>query len=81
MCVCQYTHPSLQSSSYWHSYLSIVPSETAPGPILQWSHLERRRLLRGTGVEQRVQRDQENIIRDYSEIVLPFMRRHPELFR
>lgn len=81
VCVCWCSSLSLQSSSYWHSYLSLVPSKNAPGPLLQWTHRERDRLLRGTGVERRVQRDKENIARDYSDIVLPFMRRHPELFR
>lgn len=46
-----------------------------------WSEEERRRLLLGTGVRERVERDRANIARDYEDIVLPFMQRHPQLFR
>ena len=75
--------PSLlcQASSAWEPYLSLVPSKRAPGPPLMWSEEERRRLLVGTGVRERVERDRGSIARDYEEIVLPFMQRHPQLFR
>jgi hypothetical protein len=68
-------------SSFWCPYLSLVPNKASPSPVLRWSPSERRRLLGGTGVEERVQRDQANISRDYHTIVLPFTQRHPELFK
>lgn len=41
---------------------------------------ERDRLLRGTGVPEAVDKDLSNIQREYEDVVLPFMTRHPDLW-
>lgn len=41
---------------------------------------ERDRELRGTGVPEAVDRDLANIQREYTNIVLPFITRHPEFW-
>jgi len=46
-----------------------------------WSTSERGRLLQGTGVEERVERDMLRIEEDFETVVLPFMQRHPQVFR
>lgn len=55
--------------------------QNSPGPVLQWPPLVREQLLAGTGLNERVDRDRENIDKDYNNIVLPFLQRHPELFK
>ena len=71
----------LQSSSFWWPYLSLVPSESSPGSAHQWLPEERRQLLQGSGVGERVERDLANIKKDHCEIILPFLQRHPEFFK
>lgn len=39
---------------------------------------ERERLLRGTGIPEAVDRDLANIRREYTDVVLPFIQRHPK---
>lgn len=39
---------------------------------------ERERLLKGTGIPEAVDRDLANIQSEYSTVVLPFIRSHPE---
>lgn len=41
---------------------------------------ERRRLLKGTGVPEAVEKDLANIRSEYYSIVLPFMEAHSDLF-
>ncbi|KAH0619420.1 hypothetical protein JD844_000033 [Phrynosoma platyrhinos] len=45
-----------------------------------WSSEERKRLLQGTGVPEAVDRDLASIQKEYSSIVLPFMKAHSDLF-
>lgn len=44
------------------------------------SKKERERLLQGTGVPEAVDRDESNIHKEYTTVVLPFMTRHPDLW-
>lgn len=41
---------------------------------------ERAGLLQGTGIPEAVDKDLANIRREYSDIVLPFIRAHPDLW-
>lgn len=48
--------------------------------VLYRSEEERRRLLQGTGILEAVDKDLANIQMEYSSIVLPFLKAHPDLF-
>lgn len=41
---------------------------------------ERMRLLQGTGIPDAVEKDLANIQTEYSSIILPFLKVHPEIF-
>lgn len=68
------------SQSHWKPYLSLWPDfKTLDHPMF-WSKEERDRLLRGTGVPEAVDTDLTNIQREYKEVVLPFIKKHPDLW-
>ncbi|CAN9499476.1 unnamed protein product [Ophioblennius macclurei] len=68
------------SQSHWKPYLSLWSNfKTLDHPMF-WSKEERDRLLKGTGVPEAVDRDLENIRQEYTDVVLPFMRKHPDLW-
>ncbi|KAM3920657.1 N-lysine methyltransferase SETD6 [Leptodactylus fuscus] len=67
-------------ASPWAPYFGLWPQLTPPDLPMFWSKDERLRLLKGTGVNEAVQRDLENIEQEYITIVLPFIRRHPKMF-
>lgn len=46
-----------------------------------WSELDRHRLLQGTCVNSLVDGDLERIEADFRSVVLPFMQKHPQIFR
>ncbi|KAG9352544.1 hypothetical protein JZ751_020958 [Albula glossodonta] len=72
----EYTSPE----SYWGPYLSLWPNlKTLDHPMF-WSEDERVRLLQGTGIPEAVDNDLNSIQREYSDIVLPFIRSHPDLW-
>ncbi len=73
----------IQSESKWFPYLTLVPNNEEAGSALPllWSECERERLLSGTGVQERVEGDLRKIDTDFQTVVLPFMKRHPDLFR
>ncbi|CAG5958471.1 unnamed protein product [Menidia menidia] len=48
--------------------------------LSQRSREERAELLRGTGLPELVDTDLSNIRREYKEVVVPFMLRHPDLW-
>lgn len=41
---------------------------------------ERDRLLKGTGIPEAVDIDLSNIRKEYTDVVLPFISRHPDLW-
>ncbi|KAK9517089.1 hypothetical protein VZT92_024982 [Zoarces viviparus] len=72
----EYTSPR----SHWKPYLSLwTDFKTLDHPMF-WSKEERDGLLRGTGVPDAVDTDLANIQREYTDVVLPFIAKHPDLW-
>ncbi|XP_022605720.1 N-lysine methyltransferase SETD6 [Seriola dumerili] len=68
------------SQSHWKPYLSLwTDFKTLDHPMF-WSKEERGRLLRGTGIPEAVDRDLANIRKEYTDVVLPFITQHPDLW-
>ncbi|TKS73075.1 N-lysine methyltransferase setd6 [Collichthys lucidus] len=68
------------SGSHWKPYLSLwTDFKTLDHPMF-WSKEERDRLLRGTGIPEAVDKDLANIQREYRDVVLPFIAKHPDLW-
>lgn len=68
------------SQSHWKPYLSLwTDFKTLDHPMF-WSKAERDRLLRGTGIPEAVDTDLANIQREYTDVVLPFIAKHPDLW-
>ncbi|XP_026220395.1 N-lysine methyltransferase setd6 [Anabas testudineus] len=68
------------SQSHWKPYLSLwTDFKTLDHPMF-WSKEERDRLLRGTGIPGAVDTDLANIHKEYTDVVLPFITRHPDLW-
>ncbi|XP_040894456.1 N-lysine methyltransferase setd6 [Toxotes jaculatrix] len=68
------------SQSHWRPYLSLwTDFKTLDHPMF-WSKEERGRLLRGTGIPEAVDTDLANIHREYTDVVLPFITQHPDLW-
>ncbi|XP_029289055.1 N-lysine methyltransferase setd6 isoform X2 [Cottoperca gobio] len=68
------------SQSRWKPYLSLwTDFKTLDHPMF-WSQEERERLLSGTGIPQAVDTDLDNIRREYTDVVLPFITKHPDLW-
>ncbi|KAL0968537.1 hypothetical protein UPYG_G00268150 [Umbra pygmaea] len=72
----EYTSPQ----SHWRPYLSLWPDFTALDHPMFWSKDERDVLLKGTGIPEAVDTDLTNIQKEYENIVLPFIRLHPNLW-
>ncbi|XP_007553226.1 N-lysine methyltransferase setd6 isoform X1 [Poecilia formosa] len=73
-------YESTSPESHWRPYLSLWPGFKALDHPMFWSKEERDKLLKGTGVPEAVATDLSNIQREYTDIVLPFIKRHPELW-
>ncbi|XP_054908820.1 N-lysine methyltransferase setd6 [Poeciliopsis prolifica] len=73
-------YESTSPGSHWRPYLSLWPGFKALDHPMFWSKEERDKLLKGTGVPEAVETDLSNIQREYTDIVLPFIMRHPELW-
>ncbi|XP_044290274.1 N-lysine methyltransferase SETD6 isoform X2 [Varanus komodoensis] len=73
-------HESTSSDSRWRPYLSLWPHFSGLDHPMFWCAEERVRLLQGTGVPEAVDKDLANIQMEYSSIVLPFMKAHPDIF-
>ncbi|XP_037624595.1 N-lysine methyltransferase setd6 [Sebastes umbrosus] len=72
----EYTSPQ----SHWRPYLSLwTDFKTLDHPMF-WSKEERDRLLKGTGIPEAVDTDLTNIQREYTDVVLPFITKHPDLW-
>ncbi|XP_030636636.1 N-lysine methyltransferase setd6 [Chanos chanos] len=72
----EYTCPQ----SHWMPYLSLWPDFRLLDHPMFWPKEERDRLLKGTGIPEAVDTDLANLQREYKDIVLPFMRSHPDLW-
>nr|XP_033797861.1 N-lysine methyltransferase SETD6 [Geotrypetes seraphini] len=73
-------HEYRKGDSCWRSYFSLWPDLGATDHPMFWPKDERVRLLQGTGVPEVIEKDLANIHLEYSAIVLPFMRLHPNIF-
>ncbi|KAK6480112.1 N-lysine methyltransferase setd6-like isoform X2 [Huso huso] len=67
------------SESYWSPYLSLWTDFRALDHPMFWPKEERERLLQGTGVPEAVEKDLANILKEYNDIVLPFIQSHREV--
>ncbi|KAL2083508.1 hypothetical protein ACEWY4_021281 [Coilia grayii] len=72
----EYTSPQ----SHWKPYLSLWPDFKALDHPMFWSKEERNKLLKGTGICQAVETDLTNIQKEYTDIVLPFIQSHSNLW-
>lgn len=73
----EYTNPT----SRWKPYLNLVPDVTILDQPMFWGEDERQKELRGTGIEEDVERDIQHIEEEYNSIVLPFIKKHQQYFR
>ncbi|KAG7523430.1 N-lysine methyltransferase SETD6 [Solea senegalensis] len=68
------------SQSHWRPYLSLwTDFKTLDHPMF-WSKEERDKLLRGTGIPKAVDTDLANIRKEYTDVALPFINKHPDLW-
>ncbi|KAM9855084.1 N-lysine methyltransferase setd6 [Aulostomus maculatus] len=73
-----YEYTSLKSN--WKPYLSLwTDFQTLDHPMF-WSKEVRKGMLRGTGIPEAVDTDLANIQREYTDVVLPFITRHTDLW-
>lgn len=72
----EYTCPQ----SHWKPYLSLWPDFSTLDHPMFWSEEERDKLLKGTGIPEAVKTDLEKLQAEYNNIVLPFMKSHPDLW-
>ncbi|XP_057692396.1 N-lysine methyltransferase setd6 [Corythoichthys intestinalis] len=72
----EYTTPQ----SKWKPYLSLWTDFKMLDHPMFWSKAERDRLLMGTGIPEAVDKDLANIQREYRDVVLPFMAKHPDIW-
>ena len=73
----EYTNPT----SHWKPYLNLVRDITVMDQPMFWGEDERQRELKGTGIEEDVESDTQNIEEEYKTIVLPFIKKHQQYFR
>ncbi|XP_040265921.1 N-lysine methyltransferase SETD6 [Bufo bufo] len=73
-------YEATDESSPWAPYFGLWPQLNPPDLPMFWSEEERLRLLKGTGVNEAVQKDLKDMEEEYRTIVLPFIRRHPTMF-
>ena len=58
-----------------------MPNYDDCSPPMLWPESERVRLLEGTGLINRVERDLERIKEDFTALTLPFMQKYQQYFR
>ncbi|XP_073420479.1 N-lysine methyltransferase SETD6 [Dendrobates tinctorius] len=73
-------YEATDEASPWAPYFGLWPQLSTPDLPMFWSENERLRLLKGTGVPEAVKKDLENMEQEYTTIVLPFIRRYPNMF-
>ena len=67
-------------NSHWRPYFDLCPDFDELDPLLLWESPEIDRLLKGTGVLERMKCETVLMERDFVDIVQPFMARHKDLF-
>ncbi|KAL4240291.1 N-lysine methyltransferase setd6 [Mactra antiquata] len=72
----EYNNPS----SFWRPYLDLVPDFKQLDLPMFWSSKERDTLLQGTGVNDAVNTDLQNIENEFTSIVLPYIEKHNDKF-
>ncbi|KAK3598982.1 hypothetical protein CHS0354_024658 [Potamilus streckersoni] len=72
----EYNNPS----SKWRPYLDLVLDFKELDLPMLWARSEREDLLQGTGTNETVEKDLQNIEKEFEMVVLPFIKRHPDLF-
>lgn len=73
-------HEFTTSSSRWRPYFDLWQDFGSLEHPMFWPEEERTRLLQGTGIPEAVAKDLANIQLEYSSIILPFMKSHPDVF-
>ncbi|XP_053282966.1 N-lysine methyltransferase setd6 [Pleuronectes platessa] len=68
------------SRSHWRPYLSLWTDFKKLDHPMFWSKVERARILKGTGIPEAVDTDLTNICSEYTDVVLPFIAKHPDLW-
>ncbi|XP_051917910.1 N-lysine methyltransferase setd6 isoform X1 [Hippocampus zosterae] len=68
------------TQSKWKPYLSLWTDFKMLDHPMFWSKEERDSLLRGTGIPEAVDKDLANIKREYRDVVLPFISKHPDMW-
>ncbi|XP_062514334.1 N-lysine methyltransferase SETD6-like [Corticium candelabrum] len=66
--------------SYWRPYFDLCPQFDEMDPVLLWESSETARLLRGTGLVERVEHETDLIERDYLDTVEPLITAREDLF-
>ncbi|VDH95937.1 N-lysine methyltransferase SETD6 [Mytilus galloprovincialis] len=72
----EYNNPQ----SKWRPYLDLVPDFKQLDLPMFWTETERKSLLKSTGVIEAVDKDLKNISTEFNDIVLPFVKKHSDLF-
>ncbi|XP_052072608.1 N-lysine methyltransferase setd6-like [Mytilus californianus] len=72
----EYNNPQ----SKWRPYLDLVPDFKQLDLPMFWTETERKSLLKSTGVIEAVDKDIKNISTEFNDIVLPFVKKHSDLF-
>lgn len=73
-------HEYTTGTSRWRPYFSLWQDFSSLDHPMFWPEEERVRLLQGTGIPEAVDKDLANIQLEYSSIILPFMKSHPDIF-
>ncbi|CAC5404604.1 SETD6 [Mytilus coruscus] len=72
----EYNNPQ----SKWRPYLDLVPDFKQLDLPMFWTETERKSLLKSTGVIEAVDKDINNISTEFNDIILPFVKKHSDLF-
>ncbi|XP_077373096.1 N-lysine methyltransferase setd6 [Festucalex cinctus] len=68
------------ADSKWKPYLSLWTDFKMLDHPMFWSKEERDGLLKGTGIPEAVDKDLANIQREYRDVVVPFIVKHPDMW-
>lgn len=71
-------HEYTSTKSHWMSYLSLWNDFRKLDHPMFWSKDERDTLLKGTGIPEAVDSDIDKINKEYSDVVLPLIKKYPE---
>ncbi|XP_041347879.1 N-lysine methyltransferase setd6-like [Gigantopelta aegis] len=72
----EYNNPQ----SKWRPYLDLIPDFKELDLPMFWSLSDRENLLCGTGVQEAVDHDMTNLTKEFNTCVLPFVRKHQQVF-